>query len=893
MAEAALPSIDLVKLVGLALQTPELAPVFYDSNLTHQEIVEQIRPRLPDILSVAQESLSMLRSAEEAKKAFEEERDHQLNELDERKSKGKGWVIFGFLPLCAAAVAWLVQGLLARTVTGYPVPSSRFALVVDAASALVLIGFGLQYRSRITRQYQAARAAVQNDPQHEKLEQQLQALRPQFEQTVYERGILSEVRGILSQATAPSYATQLPPDVTDKGLSETTTGGNEVETKAKRDLDELLKLPGGSVGLAGPRGAGKTTLINLIANRPIGVPPKPVCSVQCSAPVEYNGRDYLVTLFLLLCQWVQHDLKPESSARFFRSPARDDRPTPIWASTLEAFLGRSGPFLAIAGVFLVGVALLSAFVMTPVSKSETAASPSSSTHAVADKQATETAAVQSLPGQAAAGAQGSAKSSSVKNELPDNQTRSQRISHWIGEYLKSLGVQPMTLLEWGLFLLAVAWTVAYFQPALALHTHPELELDNRYGWSRILGLGRRLHLKKEPQYRRTRLTSTQETLLDIAIGHLGSLRFQQSYTSGWSGALKLPFGVEGGINDAQTMSRNQRSLPELVQDFRQFLQLVTAEYGRVIIGVDELDKLQSDDKAHLFLNEIKAIFGVPNVFYLVSVSENAISAFERRGLPFRDVFDSSFDTIVHVNFLRLEESKRLLKRRTTKLPEPFLCLCHCLSGGLPRDLIRSCREMLGIAREDKLFDLLPLARRVITHEVRGKARAMSIAASNLRADVNQTQFLSSLTTLLGGELDEQLLLQNATPLLTQADLLREAAANQPLTQQGAPSEEAANLTVLADLEAEFALYLGYVGTVLEVIDRPKGDAVWHTAEQDSALGPNIFDALASTRQALAVSASVGRERLVFFRTTQNLLPAIAVPLPPAPKAAIAAAPNAP
>jgi len=104
--------------------------------------------------------------------------------------------------------------------------------------------------------------------------------------------------------------------------------------------------------------------------------------------------------------------------------------------------------------------------------------------------------------------------------------------------------------------------------------------------------------------------------------------------------------------------------------------------------------MESDEKAHLFLNEIKAIFGVPGVFFLVSVSENAISSFERRGLPFRDVFDSSFDTIVYVGHLNLDGSKRILKRRTTGLPEPFIAFCHCLSGGLPRDLIRACRDMV-------------------------------------------------------------------------------------------------------------------------------------------------------------------------------------------------------
>src|SRR5208283_5675037 len=103
-------------------------------------------------------------------------------------------------------------------------------------------------------------------------------------------------------------------------------GAHEVETQAKLELDELLKLPGGSIGLAGPRGAGKTTLINLAANRPAAGYAK-ACSVLCSAPVEYDGRDYLVTLFLLLCQWVRGPAEDEriGSQRF------RDRPAPVWS----------------------------------------------------------------------------------------------------------------------------------------------------------------------------------------------------------------------------------------------------------------------------------------------------------------------------------------------------------------------------------------------------------------------------------------------------------------------------------------------------------------------------------------------------------------------------------
>ena len=60
------------------------------------------------------------------------------------------------------------------------------------------------------------------------------------------------------------------------------------------------------------------------------------------------------------------------------------------------------------------------------------------------------------------------------------------------------------------------------------------------------------------------------------------------------------------------------------------------------------------------------------------------------------MFDSSFDDIVYVDYLDTNDSKRLLTRRVIGMPFPFVDLCHCYSGGLPRDLIRVARALLDL-----------------------------------------------------------------------------------------------------------------------------------------------------------------------------------------------------
>jgi hypothetical protein len=81
----------------------------------------------------------------------------------------------------------------------------------------------------------------------------------------------------------------------------------------------------------------------------------------------------------------------------------------------------------------------------------------------------------------------------------------------------------------------------------------------------------------------------------------------------------------------------------------------------------------------------------------VSVSEDAWARFESRGLPLRDTFDSSFDEVVLVSMLQPLESRDFLKRRSNSITDAQTLLCHCLSGGLARDLLRAARLLAHVS----------------------------------------------------------------------------------------------------------------------------------------------------------------------------------------------------
>lgn len=227
-------------------------------------------------------------------------------------------------------------------------------------------------------------------------------------------------------------------------------------------------------------------------------------------------------------------------------------------------------------------------------------------------------------------------------------------------------------------------------------------------------------------------------LHDLAGQQLDRIRFLQTYTTGWSGKVGIPIGnAEVAWSRGGQRAEQQLTHPEVVEAFREFAALAAdvligqSAVERIVIAVDELDKIAEPEKAHEFVNDIKGIFGVEGCLFLVAVSEDAISAFERRGIPVRDAFDSAFSEMIRMDAFTLAESRRWLSRRLVGVPEPFSCLCHCLSGGLPRDLRRSTIDMIDAVRETGERDLTPIATLMIDRELDRKAHAFAAAARRL------------------------------------------------------------------------------------------------------------------------------------------------------------------
>ncbi|MFJ5802980.1 hypothetical protein [Streptomyces decoyicus] len=233
--------------------------------------------------------------------------------------------------------------------------------------------------------------------------------------------------------------------------------------------------------------------------------------------------------------------------------------------------------------------------------------------------------------------------------------------------------------------------------------------------------------------------------------HLYRLQTTQTSTNALSAGPADALSL--GTTHTTSVSTIPPNFPELVEDFRSLLKRIAAQKASqgkmVVIAIDEVDRLGSDTQALAFLSEIKAILGVPYVYYLISVAEDVGAAFVRRGLPHRDVTDSSLDDIIHVQPSTLRESRTILAKRSETLKAPYAMLAHALSGGVLRDLLRYGLQIKEMQDKAQSFELTDISRHLILEELSETFAGFRTLLSKRQWIPGTSDILSAFRTLSG------------------------------------------------------------------------------------------------------------------------------------------------
>ena len=342
-------------------------------------------------------------------------------------------------------------------------------------------------------------------------------------------------------------------------------------------------------------------------------------------------------------------------------------------------------------------------------------------------------------------------------------------------------------------------------------------------------------------------------------------------TSSTIGGSFVLFGSGLQRSGTRQVSRGPISYPALVDEFRACVSALADMGLKVRIGIDELDKLDSDD-ARSFLNGLKAVFGLPHTHFLVSVSEEAMSDFERRGVPIRDAFDSSLDEVLRVERLTIDQSMRLLASRGDyAFPLSFGALCHCLSGGLPRDLLRVARKLVrhnARLKGKPQFGLMKyLCWNLIEDDLTAKSHALWIVARNVGVEPYGMRFRSWLAVGDENRQSPERLLSTCEAYL------------------GFPVVDPHEITVvpewLSAIERLGALGLEYVGyryfavTLVDFFSRA-ADVEFRRSLGDDA-GSGTLETLSAARRRFADDPRLAWSLVSQFRQAHRISPALPVP----------------
>lgn len=191
----------------------------------------------------------------------------------------------------------------------------------------------------------------------------------------------------------------------------------------------------------------------------------------------------------------------------------------------------------------------------------------------------------------------------------------------------------------------------------------------------------------------------EQELVKVARRHLLHLQAEQTATTQLGATLPV---MQTAFSRAIARRSLPWTMPELVGHLEDFIARVAEaeiqeNQRKLLICVDEVDRIGSVPEAAKFINAIKAIFAVPNCYFFVSIADELGLRPAGAGIGERSPVDNAFDEVISMSPLSFESCRELLIRRVPGFGEAFVWLSFVLSGGLPRDLIRAARKLVGMA----------------------------------------------------------------------------------------------------------------------------------------------------------------------------------------------------
>lgn len=154
------------------------------------------------------------------------------------------------------------------------------------------------------------------------------------------------------------------------------------------------------------------------------------------------------------------------------------------------------------------------------------------------------------------------------------------------------------------------------------------------------------------------------------------------------------YSAKAGIggNRSTDLAEREPTVASLVFDFRRFAEDAAKVFSPLVIAIDELDKIDSPETVRALLRDVKGIFEIPGVYFLLSVSDEAAAALRLGSLRGRDEFSSSFYTVLEMAPLDVPGTARLMTARGAGPDEEQARMLCLLAAGNWRETVRLADE---------------------------------------------------------------------------------------------------------------------------------------------------------------------------------------------------------
>lgn len=114
----------------------------------------------------------------------------------------------------------------------------------------------------------------------------------------------------------------------------------------------------------------------------------------------------------------------------------------------------------------------------------------------------------------------------------------------------------------------------------------------------------------------------------------------------------------------------------------------STERFQILIAIDELDKILDTEKLHNMLKSMKAIFEIEDVYYILSISEDALETYRLRHVDTKNEIDSAFTHIIPVPPMDANGSLAFYVEHHQNWAADLLPAAIVFGGGVPRDMHR-------------------------------------------------------------------------------------------------------------------------------------------------------------------------------------------------------------